>query len=105
MPLGRLHPPSLSPRARVQVVDNCGVAQLVASPANETVLALGAHTVVLTATDVNGNTNTCSFVVLVEDATPPDAQCTAAVVDVALGGRGSGSIVVEDVDNSSSDAW
>ncbi|MFZ1515029.1 MAG: HYR domain-containing protein [Saprospiraceae bacterium] len=63
--------------------DNCGIASLTVSPSNPSVniinippsaLALfpvGVTTVTYTATDINGNSTTCSFTVTIVDNQPP----------------------------------
>ncbi|PVX45014.1 putative secreted protein (Por secretion system target) [Flavobacterium sp. 103] len=56
--------------------DNCGVASLVSSDEtfNEngsTLLGSGTHTIIYTATDVNGNTETASFIITVIDNVAP----------------------------------
>jgi hypothetical protein len=48
--------------------DNCGVATNYCSPASGSVFPLGTNTVTGTAVDTSGNTNTCSFNVIVQGA-------------------------------------
>ena len=56
--------------------DNCTAVAVVQSPIAGT--AITGNTVVsLTATDDNGNTSNCTFVVLPEDVTPPVVTCPA----------------------------
>ncbi len=45
--------------------DNCGVQSVVASPASGDTFPIGDTTVTVTATDIHGNTNQCSFTVSV----------------------------------------
>ena len=61
----------------VTVTGGCGTSTLTQSPAAGTSLALGVHTITVTATDVNGNTGTCSFSVTVTDQTVPTITCPA----------------------------
>ncbi|MEZ4794479.1 MAG: HYR domain-containing protein [Flavobacteriaceae bacterium] len=63
---------------------------------------LGDNNVVLTVTDVNGNTATCSAIVTVEDLTTPELVCQNIIV--ALDENGEATIVPEDVIASNTDA-
>ncbi|MGI8580732.1 MAG: beta strand repeat-containing protein, partial [Chitinophagaceae bacterium] len=82
--------------------DNCSAVTVTQSPVTGTsVTGTGSITVTLTATDVSGNTATCSFTVNKVDVTPPaitcpgtqtlnlGANCTATVPDYT--GLGSAS--------------
>ncbi|MDG1331973.1 MAG: HYR domain-containing protein, partial [Crocinitomicaceae bacterium] len=80
--------------------DNCGMSSLTQSPAAGTVITAD-QVVTLTATDVNGNTSTCTFNVIVSDVTPPTAVCQN--INVFLDGAGNATIVAADVDGGSSD--
>jgi hypothetical protein len=51
--------------------DNCSVPTVVTSKASGSVFPVGTTTVVSTATDAAGNSNSCSFTVTVKDVTPP----------------------------------
>lgn len=62
---------------------------------------VGANTVVLTVTDGNGNSATCSATVTVEDNVPPTALCQN--VTVQLDAAGNASITTADIDNGSGD--
>ncbi|HRF40301.1 MAG TPA: HYR domain-containing protein, partial [Saprospiraceae bacterium] len=56
--------------------DNCGVQSVTQSPAaGTTVSNAGNMTVTLTVTDINGNSNTCTFTVTKVDNTAPTVQC------------------------------
>jgi len=55
--------------------DNCGIANMTVAPDAFTCANIGANTVVLTVTDVNGNVATCAAVVTVLDNTPPSLAC------------------------------
>ncbi|MDR4469754.1 MAG: HYR domain-containing protein [Nitrospira sp.] len=62
--------------------DNCGLASLAASPTSFTCANLGANPVVLTAMDMNGNTNICQATVTVTDNLPPTVGCKNIVVQL-----------------------
>lgn len=62
--------------------DACGIQMLAVSPNLFTCNELGPNTVVLTATDVNNNTATCSATVTVKDVTPPVADCKNITVPI-----------------------
>jgi hypothetical protein len=47
--------------------DNCGEVSVVCEPASGSLFPVGTSTVVCTATDISGNTNSCSFAVNVEE--------------------------------------
>ena len=82
--------------------DACGIQSMAAAPNTFTCGNVGANTVTLTVTDVNGNVRTCTSTVTVEDNVKPDAQCKAHTVQ--LDADGNGSLTTNDVDDSSSDA-
>lgn len=81
--------------------DLCGINTLEADTHDFTCADLGAHVVVLTATDHNGNAANCNANVTVEDSILPTAQCQNLVVN--LDGDGNASIVTSDIDDGSSD--
>lgn len=80
--------------------DNCSVSVSL-NTTSFTCNEIGANTVVLTATDGSGNTNSCQGTVTVTDSTSPTAACQS--LTVYLDGSGSASITAGDVDNGSSD--
>lgn len=82
--------------------DNCGIASLSVSPSTFTCADVGANTVTLTVTDVNGNSSMCTATVTVEDNVPPVAVCMD--ITVQLDAAGNATIVPADVDGGSSDA-
>ncbi|MFN8393937.1 MAG: HYR domain-containing protein [Bacteroidia bacterium] len=82
--------------------DNCGVASVSLNNSSFTCANLGPNTVVLTVTDIHGNTSTCASTVLVQDVIPPTALCQN--VTVQLNSAGLGSLTVSQVNNGSSDA-
>jgi gliding motility-associated-like protein len=75
--------------------DNCGVASVIYTLTGATtgsgttlngVVFTGLTTVTWTATDVNGNTSTCSFDVLIEDTQVPTISCATNQTVVADAG-------------------
>ena len=81
--------------------DNCSLAGISVTPSTFTCANAGANTVTLTATDVNGNTASCSATVTVIDSVAPTAVCQN--LTVYLDGSGTATITAGDVDNGSSD--
>jgi|GEM_PF-1444178 len=62
--------------------DNCGLAtvtQLSGPPAGES-LAVGIYTVSFLATDIEGNTDTCEFTLIVEDTEIPSITCPGNMI-------------------------
>jgi len=82
--------------------DACGIAELTALPNVFTCDAVGANTVTLTATDVNGNSATCTAMVALEDNSAPSMVCQDIIVP--LDANGSAVITAADVDGGSTDA-
>ncbi len=62
---------------------------------------VGSNTVILTATDVNGNASTCSVNAMVVDNIAPNAVCQD--VTVTLDNNGMGSITGEQLNSGSTD--
>ena len=57
-------------------IDNCdGSPVIVASPASGSTFPIGVTIVTVSASDVSGNTNTCTFTVTVRDTTAPTIAC------------------------------
>ncbi|WP_274474663.1 HYR domain-containing protein [Mangrovimonas aestuarii] len=81
--------------------DNCGIASISVSPNSFDCSDVGANTVTLTVTDVNGNSSTCTSTVTVQDNVAPIANCQNHTVQ--LDASGNASISVADIDNGSSD--
>ena len=83
--------------AGVTATDCNGPVTLAQSPSAATVVGLGTHTIMVTATDAAGNTATCTTTLTVGDTTPPvvncppgttvsaDANCQAIIPDVLAG--------------------
>ena len=82
--------------------DACGIASTTIDVSNFDCTMIGANTVTLTVTDVNGNVSTCTSVVTVEDNVAPVALCQP--ITVQLDASGNASILVTDIDAGSTDA-
>ena len=82
--------------------DACGIQSRSLSQTDFGCADVGANTVILTVTDVNGNESTCSATITVEDNVAPTALCQD--VTVQLDASGNGSTTAAAVDNGSSDA-
>lgn len=67
--------------------DNCGIATMTVSPANFNCNNIGSNTVILTVTDVNGNTNTRSAIVTVVGQLPSCSITSAPTSNVFTGGN------------------
>jgi hypothetical protein len=83
-------------------VDACGIDSLSIDISAFTCADVGINTVILTATDNNGNQSTCSSTVTVEDNVDPIAICQD--ITVQLDQFGQASIAAIDIDNGSNDA-
>ena len=59
--------------------DNCPNLTISCVPTNGSVLPLGTNLIVYTASDCSGNTNSCTFNVIVQDTTPPVISCPTNV--------------------------
>ncbi len=82
--------------------DNCSVTNVQQLPSpGTTVTGVGETAIELTATDLKGNANSCSFSVVAVDNTPPAAVCQD--VTVQLNASGLATITAAMVDNGSSD--
>ena len=82
--------------------DACGIASLSLDATAFTCSNVGANPVVLTVTDVNGNSTTANAVVTVEDKVAPIA--IAQNLTVQLDALGQASISAAQIDNGSNDA-
>ncbi len=81
--------------------DACGIATLSASQLNFNCNDVGANNVVLTVTDVNGNSSTCTGVVTVVDTVNPNAVCQN--INLYLTGLGVANLAGTQIDGGSSD--
>ena len=82
--------------------DACGIASMTASPSSFTCANVGANTVTLTVTDVNGNFDTCVATVTVQDNIVP--VVVTQDITVQLNASGNVSITPAQIDNGSNDA-
>src|SRR5205823_2742151 len=82
--------------------DACGIASLSLSKTNFDCTNIGANLVTLTVTDNNGNTQTCTASVTVQDQVAPLAVCQN--IAVQLDGTGNVTITPAQINNGSSDA-
>jgi DNA/RNA endonuclease G (NUC1) len=64
--------------AAASASDNCGPLTLSQSPAAGTMVGVGVHTIIITATDSAGNTSTATTTFTVNDTTPPSVTAPAS---------------------------
>ncbi|TDE51386.1 gliding motility-associated C-terminal domain-containing protein [Flavobacterium sp. GT3P67] len=81
--------------------DACGIATLSVSPNVFTCANVGANTVILKATDVNGNVATQTATVTIEDKVAPIVLTKN--IPVQLDASGNASITVAQINNGSTD--
>ena len=81
--------------------DNCGSVTLSASQTAFTCANIGTNNVTLTIDDGNGQTDTCTAVVTIEDNVAPNAVCQD--ITVQLDSSGNATILPADIDGGSSD--
>ncbi|MCZ4320341.1 hypothetical protein O4H26_15230, partial [Aequorivita viscosa] len=81
--------------------DACGIASTSIDITDFTCAHIGSNNVILTVTDVNGNTSTCTAIVTVEDNVAPTAVCQN--ITVQLDATGNVTIAAADLDGGSSD--
>ncbi|RFN58148.1 HYR domain-containing protein [Marixanthomonas ophiurae] len=82
--------------------DNCGIDTTSIDITDFDCSNIGDNTVTLTVTDVNGNSNTCTTTVTVEDNIAPVVNC-AAPFTVELDANGQASITASDINDGSTD--
>ena len=75
--------------------DNCFIATYSVTPNTFTCAEVGINNVVLTVTDLYGNSTTCNAIVTVQDVTAPVVNCQN--ITVQLDATGNASIVANDV--------
>ncbi len=66
--------------------DNCAIASLSISQDTFDCSHVGMNNVILTVTDIYGNSSTCTAIVTVEDVTPPVAICMDITVELDING-------------------
>ena len=81
--------------------DACGIATYALDIETFNCDDIGVNSVVLTVTDVNGNSNTCTATITVEDSILPTVICQDLIVQLDV--NGVGTITPLEVDNGSSD--
>ncbi|NNF01983.1 MAG: HYR domain-containing protein, partial [Bacteroidia bacterium] len=82
--------------------DACGIDTLTLDINTFTCADTGANEVVLTATDNNGNTDTCHVTVTILDTVSPEAICKNDTI--YLDASGNAILTTSDIDNGSNDA-
>jgi hypothetical protein len=82
-------------------IDNCAMASLALDFSNFTCGDIGVQNVVLTGTDVAGNTGTCAATITVLDSIAPVAICQSFTL--FLDSLGNGTLNAGDVNNGSTD--
>ncbi len=80
--------------------DNCGTVTLTQNPSPGTIVGTGITIITLDASD-GSNTTSCTFMLTVEDTTPPLVVCQD--ITVQLDSAGLATITSNDVDNGSTD--
>ncbi|WP_299603834.1 fibronectin type III domain-containing protein [uncultured Aquimarina sp.] len=81
--------------------DNCSISSITVSPDTFNCTNVGENTVTLTVTDVNGNSDSNTAVVTVQDTIDPIAQ--ANDITVQLDDNGTITITATDINNGSAD--
>jgi hypothetical protein len=82
--------------------DACGIASRTIDINSFDCSNIGPNNVILTVTDVNGNSSSCTAVVTVEDTVPPDAVCSD--ITIQLDASGMATITANDIDGGSNAA-
>jgi len=85
------------------VLDNCGIASVIqtAGDPSGSIFPVGVSTIEFTVTDVNNNTNTCTFTITVNDTEDPIAVCQD--ITIQLDATGNATIDPSDIDGGSTD--
>jgi hypothetical protein len=81
--------------------DNCTIDTMTLSKSTFDCSNIGVNSVLLTVTDINGNTDLANAIITVQDTLKPIV--VTQPVTVSLDANGSGSITITDVDNGSTD--
>src|SRR5690606_31371632 len=82
--------------------DSCGIASMTLSQYDFDCSHVGDNTVTLTVTDLNGNMETATANVTVEDVTAPVA--VTQNITIQLDATGTASISATSIDNGSTDS-
>uniref|UniRef100_UPI00386CCF81 hypothetical protein n=1 Tax=Algibacter sp. Ld11 TaxID=649150 RepID=UPI00386CCF81 len=82
--------------------DACGIDTITLDVTTFNCDNIGNNAVTLTVTDLNGNSDSCTANVTVEDNVAPTALCQA--ITVQLDATGNASITADQIDNGSTDA-
>ena len=90
------------PTGAFGVQDACGIATTTIDVSTFDCTNVGPNTVVVTATDVNGNSASCTSIVTVVDNVAPTAICQD--ITVQLDAAGNATIIDTDIDGGSTDA-
>ncbi|MFZ1618017.1 MAG: HYR domain-containing protein [Flavobacteriales bacterium] len=81
--------------------DNCGIASITAGQIAFNCANIGNNNVVLTVTDISGNTASCTAMVTVLDTISPVANCQPVTVGLDL--SGNADVTAAQVNNGSTD--
>ncbi len=81
--------------------DNCSIASMTLSQSTFTCADLGENEIILTITDVAGNSTTCTTTVTVEDNISPIVSCIDFTLE--LGADGTAFLTPEDIGGTSTD--
>jgi len=81
--------------------DNCGIASLTLSQTAFTCANVGTNPIVMTVTDINGNSSTCNSTITVQDIIAPTVVCQN--ITVQLNAAGVATITPAQIDNGSTD--
>jgi hypothetical protein len=81
--------------------DNCGIDFMSLDVDTFDITSVGVQTVILTVTDLSGNTSSCTANVIIGDIVDPVALCQDITIQLDV--NGTASISSSDIDNGSSD--
>ncbi|MEO0497758.1 MAG: hypothetical protein AAF141_10370, partial [Pseudomonadota bacterium] len=82
--------------------DACGITSMTLDTTIFDCSDVGSNTVTLTVTDTNGNVDSCTATVTVEDNVQPTVVCQD--IKVQLDTTGNATITASQIDNGSNDA-
>ncbi|WP_432410226.1 HYR domain-containing protein [Rasiella sp. SM2506] len=82
--------------------DNCAIDTITLSQNTFDCNDVGENTVIMTVTDVSGNSTSCTAIVTVQDTVAPEAMCQD--ITIQLDATGMATIEPQDVDGGSFDA-